>query len=93
MLLDFALSLELLENIKYTDKVKQQMRQGDYHAFPESVDTFGNQGKTTLITGGDGIIRTKVEIPGSYDGKSGIFEYIIEPDGITVNHRLFQPNH
>ena len=30
-----------LEGIQYTDKVKQQMRQGDYHAFPESVDAFG----------------------------------------------------
>jgi hypothetical protein len=42
--------------------------------------------------GGDGIIRTKIEIPGSYNGQAGVFEYIIEPDGVTVNHRLFQPN-
>ena len=81
-----------LENIRYTDKVKQQMQQGDYHAFPESVDTFGSEGKMTQITGGDGIVRTKVEIPGSYGGKPGMFEYIIEPDGTTVNHRLFVPD-
>ena len=32
----------------------------------------------------------KLEIPGSYKGKDGVFEYIIEPDN-TVNHRFFRP--
>jgi len=68
------------------------MKQGDYHSFPESVEGFGANGKVTQITGGDKIVRTKVEIPGSYKGKEGIFEYIIEPDGVTCNHRLFKPN-
>ena len=81
-----------LENIKYTDKVKAQMKQGDYHSFPESVDAFGADGRVAQITGGDNVVRTKVEIPGSYQGKEGIFEYIIEPDGVTCNHRLFRPN-
>ena len=81
-----------LENIKFTDKVKAQMKQGDYHSFPESVEGFGANGKVTKITGGDKIVRTKVEIPGSFKGKEGVFEYIIEPDGVTCNHRLFKPN-
>lgn len=81
-----------LENIKFTDKVKEQMKQGDYHSFPDSVDGFGSNGKVTQITGGDKLVRTKVEIPGSYKGKDGVFEYIIEPDGVTCNHRLFKPN-
>ncbi len=81
-----------LEKIKYTDKVKTQMKQGDYHSFPESVDGFGTNGKVTQITGGDKIVRTKVEIPGTYKGKEGIFEYILEPDGVTCNHRLFKPS-
>lgn len=81
-----------LSDVQYTDKVKSQMAKGDYHSFPKSVDSFGSSGKTTKITGGDGIVRTKVEVPGSYNGKKGIFEYIIEPDGVTVNHRLFIPS-
>ncbi len=81
-----------LENIKFTDKVKAQMKLGDYHSFPESVEGFGVNGKITKITGGDKIVRTKIEIPGSYKGKDGIFEYIIESDGVTCNHRLFKPN-
>ncbi|WP_449450413.1 hypothetical protein [Streptococcus suis] len=79
-----------LENIEYTDKVKMQMMQGDFHSFPESVDSFGSDGKVTEIIGGDGVVRTKVEISGSYKSRDGIFEYIIEPDN-TVNHRFFRP--
>lgn len=41
-------------------------------------------GKVAQIKGGDGITRTKVEILGSYKGRDGVFEYIIEPDGVTV---------
>ena len=79
-----------LEDITFTDKVKQQMKQGDLHSFPEAVESFGSEGKLSTITGGDGIVRKKLEIPGFYKGKDGVFEYIIEPDN-TVNHRFFRP--
>jgi len=86
-------SAQYRDTIKYTDKVKAQATRPDYHGFPESVDGFGANGKVTPITGGDKIVRTKVEIPGNYMGKNGVFQYIIEPDGVTVNHRLlFQIN-
>ncbi|MDY6013158.1 MAG: hypothetical protein SPJ33_09665, partial [Clostridium sp.] len=81
-----------LSNIKYTEKVKKQATQADYHGFPESVDGFGACGKITNITGGDGIVRKQIEIPGSYMGKEGVFQYIIEADGVSCNHRLFVPN-
>jgi len=73
-------------------QVREQMKLGDYHSFPESADAFGVQGVVTPIRGGDGIIRTKIEIPGSYMGKQGVFQYIIDTDGVTCNHRLFVPN-
>ena len=81
-----------LEDIVYTDKVKEQMLLGDYHSFPEAVDGFGDMGKVSTIVGGDRVSRTLVEIEGSYMGKDGVFQYIIEPDGVTCNHRLFVPN-
>lgn len=71
-----------LEHIQYTDKVKLQMKQSDHHGFPESVSAFA----------GNKISRTKVEILGSYMGKEGVFEYIIEADGKTVNLRYFRAN-
>ena len=78
-----------LADIQYTDKVKSQMELGDYHSFSKYVDRFGANGNITNIIGGDGIVRIKVEIPGSYRGRDGVFQYIIEPDGSTCNHRLF----
>ncbi len=78
-----------LSNIKYTSKAKVQMELGDNHSFPKIVDNYGGLGFKENIVGGDGIIRTKVSIFGEYNGKNGIFEYIIEPDG-TCNHRLFK---
>jgi len=76
---------------KYTEKVIQQMKQGDFHGFPESVKAFQDAGKVTKIKGGDAITREKLEIPGGYKGREGKFEFIKESDG-TINHRLFRPN-
>lgn len=82
-----------LENIQYTDKVLNQMSKGagEHHSFPPIVDNYGALGDKTPLIGGDGVTRTKIEIPGQYNGQTGVFQYIIEPDGVTVNHRLFVP--
>jgi aspartyl/glutamyl-tRNA (fragment) len=83
-----------LENIVYSDRVKDQIeknKKGEFHTFPEEVLAFGKYGKVTKIIGRDGIERTKVEIEGSYGKKDGVFEFIIENDGKTVNHRFFKP--
>jgi uncharacterized protein RhaS with RHS repeats len=76
---------------KYTGKVLGQMKQGDFHAFPESVKGFQEAGQLSKITEGDGFVRDMLKIPGEYRGKQGVFEFIKEADG-TINHRLFRPN-
>lgn len=83
---------------RYSPKVLQQMRRGpgEFHSFPESVTAFENDGAIRTITGGDGIARQMLEIPGAYRAKSGtifdgVFQFIKEADG-TINHRLFVPN-
>lgn len=81
---------DFFKDTKYTDKVKRQSSAGDYHSFPESVDAFSGHGTVSEITGGDGVKRWKLEIPGNYRGEDGIFEYIKNPDG-SINHRLFIP--
>ena len=68
------------------------MQHGDYHAFPDSVTAFGDMANAEQIIGGDGVIRMKYEIAGSYNGKNGVFQFIIEPDGYTCNHGLFVPS-
>ena len=45
-------------------------------------------GTKRTIQGGDGITRTEIILPGSINGKSGSYQWIIEPNGM-VNHRLF----
>ena len=44
----------------------------------------------TQIMGSDGITRTLIQVQGSYRGKSGIFEWIVQ--GSTVVHRRFIEN-
>jgi len=79
-----------LLNITYTPKVMRQMTQDIYHGFPKSVEGFGHYGIKKKIVGNDGVERTLIEIPGAYNGKEGIFEFIIENDGIMCNHQFFR---
>ena len=62
----------------------------DYN-FPSLVDGQPDAAKLKTITGGEGIDRAKVELPGSINGKDGNFSWIIEPDK-SVNHRQFERN-
>jgi filamentous hemagglutinin len=65
-------------------------RGGDYHSFPEMVKNYAELGKVIRIRGGDGVVREMLEIPGSYRGQQGVFQFIKEADG-TINHRYFKP--
>ena len=76
------------DGAKYTNKVRGQMKSGDLHSFPESVRAFEADGTVTRLVGGDGVVRTKLSIPGRYKGKDGVFEFIKEPNG-DINHRFF----
>jgi len=53
---------------KYTQKVIEQMKKGvgEFHSFTESVTAFEKAGTIKTITGGDGVVRQMLEIPGSY---------------------------
>ena len=83
-------SESFFQGTKYSPKVAEQMRNRDMHGFPEGVKMFEKDGTVTKITGGDGITRDMLKIPGEYKGKQGNFEFIKEPDG-TINHRFFRP--
>lgn len=80
----------------YTDKVKGQMAQSPvdgraldkYHGFPSMVDEAAKAAKSTPFIGGDGKIRSLVEVPGAVGDKPGKFEYITNADK-TINHRHF----
>jgi hypothetical protein len=76
------------DETQYTSKVRSQAASGDHHGFPQAVDAFFSEGTVTPIVGGDGVTRWNLTIPGSYNGKIRVFEYIHNPEG-TINHRLF----
>ncbi|MGI8544185.1 MAG: RHS repeat domain-containing protein [Aridibacter sp.] len=76
------------QGTRYTDKVLGQMKTGDFHAFPESVRAFESAGRVTNITGGDGVVRQMLRIPGGYRNSNGFFEFIKEQNG-NINHRFF----
>jgi len=82
---------DFFKGTKFTDKVKRQMQQDDFHSFPRSVEGFQDAGKVTKFKGGDGLTREKLEIPGGFKGKEGKFEFIKESNG-TINHRFFRPD-
>ncbi len=82
---------DFFEGTKYTEKVKVQMKNDDFHSFPKSVKAFQGDGSVKKITGGDGVVREELKIPGEYRGREGNFEFIKEPDG-KINHRLFRQN-
>lgn len=89
-----ASSPSFFEGANYTPKVLRQMKGGvgEFHSFPESVTAFENAGTVRSITGGDGVVRQVLEIPGSYgSGGNGVFRFIKNADG-TINERLFVPN-
>jgi hypothetical protein len=87
---DGAAAANPLTNTMYSQKVLDQMAQGDYHAFPESVDGFADQSQVTTELGGDGSPYTHVRIPGGFGSDEGVFHYIFGDNGV-ITHRLFEP--
>jgi hypothetical protein len=88
---DDAFGGGILEGARYTQKVVDQMGQDIYHGFPSSIDRLPTASDATPITGADGVSRTLVRLPGTINGESGNYEWIIDQDGI-VNHRFFNTN-
>jgi len=45
------------------------------------------------ITGGDGVARELYQLPGELNGKSGVFEWILDESGSNpvINHQRFIP--
>ncbi|PGH39589.1 MAG: hypothetical protein CRN43_08135 [Candidatus Nephrothrix sp. EaCA] len=60
-----------------------------FMAFQKSVDGFvAKYGQWSTKLGADGKPYQWLKIPGSYGGKTGVFEYTKDANGL-INHRFF----
>jgi|GEM_PF-2435904 len=79
----------VLDNIRTSHALKPDA----YHAFNDLIDNFARYAQKFNIKGGDGLPRELYQIEGSLNGKTGIFEWIVDPrveHGVT--HRFFIKN-
>ncbi len=84
-------SSAFFEGASYSSKVLKQMGKADdiYHAFPKSVDGFATKfGQWSTKLGADGKPYQWLKMPGSYGGRTGVFEYTKDANGL-INHRFF----
>ncbi len=80
------ISNPVLNNLRTGSALKKDA----LHAFNDIIDNYASYAKKFNLTGGDGIIRQLYQIEGSLNGKSGIFEWIIDPNPLKgVTHRRF----
>lgn len=73
------------------DRVGSGLKSDPYHRAASFVpeEQLAN-GRTFEFTNGDGRKMTMLQTEGEVNGKTGIFEYILNPDG-QVEHQLFKP--
>ncbi|RMI32272.1 hypothetical protein EBN03_14910 [Nocardia stercoris] len=77
--------------IEQADRTGSGLKGDPWHrsaSFP--VDEIAEKGTVYEITGGDGVTRTLVQMPGEVNGVSGRFEWIV--DGDKVTHQMFVKN-
>ena len=76
----------VLDNIRTGSALK-----GDsLHAFNDIIDNHTGDATKFSLTGGDGVERTLYQLEGSLNGKTGVFEWIVDPDPTKgVTHRRF----
>lgn len=58
------------------------------HGFPDIIDNYAGDATTFQLPNGG----TLYQLPGSFNGKAGRFEWIIDPKMGGVTHRMFVPN-
>ncbi|MBS0621410.1 MAG: hypothetical protein JSR80_00405 [Verrucomicrobia bacterium] len=50
-------------------RLNPKTAQPDFHGFPKIVDNYANIGRSEALVGRDGLTRTKVTLPGGYQGR------------------------
>ena len=86
--------VEIKNKVLESERVGSALKQDPYHGFNNIIDNYADSAaKFDIATkgpGGEVLRKSKLfQIKGSLDGKSGIFEWILDQDKVT--HRRFIP--
>lgn len=80
------------EGVTYHPRVLGQLKNGDLHAFPASVEGFAAKyGTLTTTFDSKGNVVQMLSVRGEYRGGAGIFEFI-KNDRNQIYHRFFKPD-
>ena len=85
-----------LLDVRYTNKVNEQMLKNDFHNFPSLMDDLVQTTDVVWRMGGDGELHKFISLPGEITNMShqsiktyeGLYEWIIDSPNIC-NHRFF----
>ncbi len=84
-------SVDASKQIINAERVGSALKNDIYHRAASFVpESQLASGETFSIIGGDGVQRTLLQVCGEVNGETGIFEYLLDPNG-TITHQLFKP--
>jgi RHS repeat-associated protein len=82
---------EAQDLVKAAEPVGSALKEDPWHrSAAYVVDSIASDGTVTRITGGDGVSRLLVQMPGEVNGVNGRFEWILDGDKLT--HSMFVKN-
>ncbi|HVZ38835.1 MAG TPA: thrombospondin type 3 repeat-containing protein [Candidatus Kapabacteria bacterium] len=82
---------EAADRILVADRINAALKADIFHHAPSFLSKEQLEAGTLFnLTGGDGIKRLLLQTEGEMNGKSGIFEYILDPNDV-ITHQRFIP--
>ena len=86
-------SIEINNPVLNNIRTGSALKKDELHAFNNIIDNYAGQATKFSLKGGDGIERSLYQVEGSLNGKSGVFEWIVDPNPAKgVVHRRFIEN-
>jgi hypothetical protein len=81
-------SINIIDPVTGKTKVVEFRATAKSHGFNDIIDNFAINAKRFDAKSGDKKARDLYQILGTYNGRRGVFEWIVEP-GVGVTHRSF----
>ncbi|MBR0128446.1 MAG: hypothetical protein IJM09_01380, partial [Neisseriaceae bacterium] len=86
-------SIEINNPVLNNIRTGSALKKDELHAFNNIIDNYAGQATKFSLKGGDGVERSLYQVEGSLNGKSGVFEWIVDPNPAKgVVHRRFIEN-